>query len=273
VVISGVRGTAAANGRWAISLIDSTHFTLNGSTFTGAYTSGGSVWLGPMRRGSAYEFRNGTYFGRGNVSFGWDNAFIYDTGSIETSCRDCWADYWINQDPVPIGVQTKGTSSHAHWSGFINYPQTAIMVNGTTGDDILYVIDSHVSGLTPNTIGSPVIAVDHGTLQISGGYVEMADASAKWLYIADSASQVSLSNTFVNQGSISFQSSVNCSKFIHNGVTGPCTAAALPVCDAGKIGARIPVSDATAPTYNGTLTGGGAVPILAICDGSNWRAH
>jgi hypothetical protein len=43
VTISGVSGNTAANGTWTITVIDSTHFTLNGTTGSGAYTSGGTV--------------------------------------------------------------------------------------------------------------------------------------------------------------------------------------------------------------------------------------
>ena len=41
--ISGVTGTAEANGTWAIAVVDATHFDLQGSTFAHAYTSGGLV--------------------------------------------------------------------------------------------------------------------------------------------------------------------------------------------------------------------------------------
>jgi hypothetical protein len=44
VSISGVLGTVEANGRnWTVTVIDNTHFDLQGSTFTNAYTSGGAV--------------------------------------------------------------------------------------------------------------------------------------------------------------------------------------------------------------------------------------
>ncbi len=44
VIISSVVGTVPANGRWTITVVDTTHFTLNGSVFSGSYTSGGAVW-------------------------------------------------------------------------------------------------------------------------------------------------------------------------------------------------------------------------------------
>lgn len=43
VVVSGVGGTTEANGTWTITVVDSTHISLSGSTFVHAYTSGGSV--------------------------------------------------------------------------------------------------------------------------------------------------------------------------------------------------------------------------------------
>jgi hypothetical protein len=43
VNIAGVTGTIEANGVWQVTVIDSTHFTLQNSTFTNAYVSGGAV--------------------------------------------------------------------------------------------------------------------------------------------------------------------------------------------------------------------------------------
>lgn len=43
VQLAGVAGNTAANGIFAITVVDSTHFILNGSTGNGAYTSGGTV--------------------------------------------------------------------------------------------------------------------------------------------------------------------------------------------------------------------------------------
>ena len=48
---------------------------------------------------------------------------------------------------------------------------------------------------------------------------------------------------------------------------------ALPPCNAARKYALAAVSDATAPTFNGTLTGGGAVVVPAFCNGTSWLAH
>lgn len=51
------------------------------------------------------------------------------------------------------------------------------------------------------------------------------------------------------------------------------TVAALPTCNAAIKGALRTVSDATTPTYNGTLTGSGAVVVPVFCNGSAWLSH
>jgi hypothetical protein len=47
VIIKDVVGATAANGTWVITVIDKTHFDLQGSTFAGTYTSGGYVINNP----------------------------------------------------------------------------------------------------------------------------------------------------------------------------------------------------------------------------------
>ena len=48
VTIAGVTGTVEANGTWTITVVDSTHFDLNGSVYTNAWVSGGTVtFVGP----------------------------------------------------------------------------------------------------------------------------------------------------------------------------------------------------------------------------------
>lgn len=51
------------------------------------------------------------------------------------------------------------------------------------------------------------------------------------------------------------------------------TVATLPAAAAGNAGAIAYVTDATAPTYRGALTGGGAVKTLVFSDGTAWTSH
>ncbi len=43
VFVNNVGGVSAANGQWYINVVDGTHIDLQGSTFSGAYTSGGNI--------------------------------------------------------------------------------------------------------------------------------------------------------------------------------------------------------------------------------------
>lgn len=47
VPVAGVLGNTAANGQWLITVVDATHFSLNGSAGNGAYTKDGSVAMAP----------------------------------------------------------------------------------------------------------------------------------------------------------------------------------------------------------------------------------
>ncbi len=51
------------------------------------------------------------------------------------------------------------------------------------------------------------------------------------------------------------------------------TVATLPTCNVGAEGSIAYVTDAITPTYNGALTGGGAVRVPVFCDGSAWTSH
>ncbi len=51
------------------------------------------------------------------------------------------------------------------------------------------------------------------------------------------------------------------------------TVATLPTPSVALRGALAAVSDATTPTYNGALTGSGAVCVPVFCDGSSWKSH
>jgi hypothetical protein len=51
------------------------------------------------------------------------------------------------------------------------------------------------------------------------------------------------------------------------------TVATLPACTASDVNSLLAVTDATAPTYNGALIGGGTVHVPVFCDGSVWTSH
>lgn len=56
-------------------------------------------------------------------------------------------------------------------------------------------------------------------------------------------------------------------------LVGSYTVSTLPTCSSGLTGTIAYVTDASSPTYNGTLTGGSSTKTLAMCNGSAWTAH
>ena len=51
------------------------------------------------------------------------------------------------------------------------------------------------------------------------------------------------------------------------------TVSGLPTCNAAAKGTLYIVTDATSPTYGGSLTGGSSTIALALCNGSAWVSH
>jgi hypothetical protein len=51
------------------------------------------------------------------------------------------------------------------------------------------------------------------------------------------------------------------------------TVSTLPSCNARSVGNLYYVTDANAPSWNATVSGGGSAVVMAFCNGANWVAH
>ncbi|WP_144029915.1 MULTISPECIES: hypothetical protein [Burkholderia] len=131
------------------------------------------------------------------------------------------------------GTAGKITSSATTTGGFIHFTDTGVQINNASDGSLL-----NVGGST----GSDVV---------NNGYMIQASLTG-YVYCNGSGGRCTASNT------------------IQLPVT---TVATLPTCGASQRGLMYAVSDATAPTYNGNLTGGGSVSIPVYCNGSSWTAH
>ncbi len=100
ITISGVSGNTAANGNWTVTVTDSTHLTLNGSTGNGNYVSGGTI--NPAAWFIANEWYRQTFYavspgfapgGSGSCTSmpGWPGCF--STNSCTPSAPSCLAVY------------------------------------------------------------------------------------------------------------------------------------------------------------------------------------
>jgi hypothetical protein len=78
VTVHAVGGVPASEGRWTATVVDPTHIDLQGSVFTGAYTSGGHVYLSAWRnRGTAFmfDYRVDGCDASNCFNYGWDVGF------------------------------------------------------------------------------------------------------------------------------------------------------------------------------------------------------
>lgn len=104
IVITGVVGTVEANGTWFVTVIDANNFTLQGSVFTNAWISGGTVFpplfdalMGPQgsiaENATYFKIVQGTTTGAARVTAYTDPAHVTATVEInfaDTSASDNW---------------------------------------------------------------------------------------------------------------------------------------------------------------------------------------
>lgn len=79
VIVAGVLGCTAANGTWPIVVVDTTHFTLTGSSGNAAYTSGGTASGGGMAFYDAWAasvHAVGAYYTQDDVPSGGDATWL-----------------------------------------------------------------------------------------------------------------------------------------------------------------------------------------------------
>ncbi|WP_260435547.1 hypothetical protein [Burkholderia cenocepacia] len=81
--------------------------------------------------------------------------------------------------------------------------------------------------------------------------------------------------TFTSTGGFTTPSSIQgATVYGTNGVVLPVTTVAgLPGCGSSTRGYMYVVTDASSPTYNGAVTGGGSTTIPVLCNATSWTAH
>lgn len=122
-------------------------------------------------------------------------------------------------------------------------------VSGSAAATITNVIEpTYPSTTTPS---NPVTLTAYGTGNIDAGATGLT-ANISW-------------NTTANLVQLNPAGAVTLAK--------PILVGSLPSCTSGLKGQIYTVTDASAPTYGSTLSGSGSVEALALCDGSNWKAH
>ncbi|MBU8546600.1 MULTISPECIES: glycosyl hydrolase family 28-related protein [Roseomonadaceae] len=138
VNIFGIDGVPGGNGRFAVTVIDSTRVDLQGSTFTGSWIASGTlqVWNG-RRSGTAFRIENSDVAELINCfCYGYERGFDLGDGAQSIQLHNCSVDDQLElKDPNTIGALIQGTAFRTKWvGGFISSQATAIRVNSNASN-------------------------------------------------------------------------------------------------------------------------------------------
>jgi hypothetical protein len=155
--------------------------------------------------------------------------------------------------PLPVGAQSNGLitgNKFENVSGQGSALYSALQIgNGAFG---LFINDNHV--------------IDTRGTQLMKYAVDLTAASENFFGINEFNSGVT---GVINASTSGSYLGLNpATQFLYSAAGTP-----LPTCNAGSKGQALTVSDATAPTYNGTYTSGGAIVAPVVCNGTNWLTH
>lgn len=99
--------------------------------------------------------------------------------------------------------------------------------------------------------------------------INLDDGTGVWTLRQDASHNFNIVRN-AGTGGVTINSSLSVTGYTGLAVT---VVGSLPTCNAGAKGEIYMVTDANAPTYNATLTGGSTTTTLAACNGTNWTAH
>lgn len=129
VSVYGIGGATGCNGAWQVTVTDSTHLTLQSTTFGGAYTSGGTVTNGSSFNttsvddidcyfGTVFQFYNVTFISNQNgLAANWGCKVYFQAGNIFGSIggADLYANYGGSQIhfEADVGIAASATNAFA----------------------------------------------------------------------------------------------------------------------------------------------------------------
>ena len=220
LIVYGVTGSVPANGRWPVTVINGTQIDLVGSTYSGSYTSGGTVVLNTeTRSGAAYAIDTSASPLLTQISeLGYDTGLYIGHGAQWVKVEGYSQDTYNIPDP---GVTAIDIESDAFAPSIdINYIGgfTPIKVNTTSPKPVIIhsgAIYSSGFGVTQPLL--PNINVVQGTL-----ILDSVDCSGMTVFVGSSAGLL-LSNSYCNGASWfagSNFSKVNMSNTVFGDVTG-----------------------------------------------------
>lgn len=195
-----------------------------------------------------------------NQHANWDKGIIFQNHSIAGADGNTGVGTAIAMAP---GHQINYfNNSNQLTSGFFS---TATTVGSVTANQ-QFVHISNFGTLFDDGAGNTQFQVNNTVANAVDHIVITGAATGGTPIIAAAGTDTNVSMTLQTKGSgVIFLQAV--------AILGHFTVGTLPACNGGIQGALAFVSDANAPTYNGTLSGGGTVSVPAFCNGGTWTAH
>jgi hypothetical protein len=136
VNITGVNGVPGANSRRTATVVDATRLDLQGSSFSGSWTGGGTLTVWNNRRlGTAFRIETSDVAEFVNCfCYGYDLGFDLGDGAQSIQLNNCSVDDLLPlKDPLTVGTWIRGSAFRTKWlGGFISSMATAVRVASTS---------------------------------------------------------------------------------------------------------------------------------------------
>ena len=174
VVISGVGGNLAANGTFTITVVDADHFTLNGATGNGSYTSGGTAaaWT-QLNVGAATHLFNAIDISRGSGQNGATYGGMQDNGTPGHRTGDPGTS-WLAGVDGDGGVTAVDPANRQIIYGF---DDTAAMKSTDDGNSWAMSTDDSGIGLSAASNTTPIVITAANHLYQTGETVVIKNVS------------------------------------------------------------------------------------------------
>ena len=142
VYLAGVGGTTEANGAWPVTYVDATHFTLDGSTYAHAWTSGGTVYAPTL------------------ATFIADNAGTASNASARAVAQAVTSIVGVSVSN-PVAWAGQDTETNAALAARCRLKLGSLAVNGPASayDFFALTAQAYASKLTPPLTGRPSVAI------------------------------------------------------------------------------------------------------------------
>jgi hypothetical protein len=135
VNVFAVGGVAGANGRFTATVINTTQLDLQGSSFSGTWSGGGTLAVWNNRRlGTCFRVESSDVAEFVNCfAYGYNVGFDLGDAAASIQLHNCSVDDLLSlRDPLTIGAWIRGTAFRTKWvGGFISSQATAIRVAST----------------------------------------------------------------------------------------------------------------------------------------------